>query len=52
MPLDRYAEYLPERPMAGYGLTQPDPQWPNGAKIAVSFVRIASVNKVFKGSHY
>ncbi|KAG7095825.1 hypothetical protein E1B28_006520 [Marasmius oreades] len=34
----RYSEYLPERPMVGYGMNQPDPQWPNGAKIAISFV--------------
>ncbi|KAF9022239.1 hypothetical protein BDZ89DRAFT_211303 [Hymenopellis radicata] len=36
--LDRHAEYLPDRPMVGYGMEQPDPQWPNGAKIAISFV--------------
>ncbi|KAF8916582.1 hypothetical protein CPB85DRAFT_1216294 [Mucidula mucida] len=24
--------------MVGYGMEQPDPQWPNGAKIAISFV--------------
>ncbi|EEB91959.1 hypothetical protein MPER_09605, partial [Moniliophthora perniciosa FA553] len=23
--------------MVGYGMDQPDPQWPNGAKIAISF---------------
>ncbi len=37
-PLNRYAEYLPERPIIGYGMDQPDPQWPDGAKIAISFV--------------
>lgn len=27
-----------ERDLAGYGAVTPDPQWPNGAKIAVQFV--------------
>jgi hypothetical protein len=31
------AEFL-EREFIGYGLQQPDPQWPGGAKVAVSFV--------------
>ena len=31
-------QLLPEREFIGYGLNKPDPKWPNGAKIAVSFI--------------
>ncbi|THV02633.1 hypothetical protein K435DRAFT_652894 [Dendrothele bispora CBS 962.96] len=30
--------------MIGYGMNQPDPQWPGGAKIAVSFVSLDVIN--------
>lgn len=33
-----YEEEFIEREFIGYGLKQPDPQWPGGAKICVSFV--------------
>jgi len=33
-----YTEYTHERPLYGYELNPPNPQWPNGAKIAVTFV--------------
>ncbi|CAD6569443.1 MAG: hypothetical protein CYPHOPRED_003377 [Cyphobasidiales sp. Tagirdzhanova-0007] len=34
----KYPQLLPEREFIGYGLNKPDPKWPNGAKIAVSFI--------------
>lgn len=30
--------YIPPRDFIGYGLSAPTTPWPNGAKIAVSFV--------------
>ncbi|WVW79353.1 hypothetical protein I302_101321 [Kwoniella bestiolae CBS 10118] len=35
---DRYTEEWLEREFVGYGFDQPDPQWPGGGKICVSFV--------------
>ncbi|GAA5828301.1 hypothetical protein JCM11251_006185 [Rhodosporidiobolus azoricus] len=38
-PGDKYPDFLPlEREFIGFGLETPDPQWPKGAKICVSFV--------------
>ncbi|GAA6000181.1 uncharacterized protein JCM10292_004023 [Rhodotorula paludigena] len=39
-PGDKYPDVLPgiDREFIGYGLNKPDPQWPGGAKVAVSFV--------------
>jgi hypothetical protein len=33
-----YEEFTHERPLFGYELSPPNPQWPNNAKIAVTFV--------------
>ncbi|RSH94231.1 hypothetical protein EHS25_004034 [Saitozyma podzolica] len=38
MVADKYQEQWLEREFVGYGFNQPDPKWPGGAKIAVSFV--------------
>lgn len=35
---DKYTETWPEREFIGYGYNQPDPKWPGGAKVCVSFV--------------
>nr|XP_018999203.1 uncharacterized protein I203_08239 [Kwoniella mangroviensis CBS 8507]OCF62664.1 hypothetical protein I203_08239 [Kwoniella mangroviensis CBS 8507] len=35
---DRYTEDWLEREFVGYGFDQPDPKWPGGGKICVSFV--------------
>ena len=35
---DAGSKYDFPRDLIGYGRHPPDPQWPNGAKIAVSFV--------------
>lgn len=32
------SEWQPGRDFVGYGATPPDPQWPNGARLAVNFV--------------
>ncbi|KAK4694620.1 allantoinase, partial [Phenoliferia sp. Uapishka_3] len=37
-PADKYAGAVLEREFIGYGMDSPDPQWPGGANIAVSFV--------------
>lgn len=31
-------DFIHDREFIGYGMNPPDPQWPHGAKIAVSFV--------------
>jgi hypothetical protein len=33
-----YEEFVHERPLFGYELSPPNPQWPNDAKVAVTFV--------------
>ncbi|ORY24446.1 hypothetical protein BCR39DRAFT_472288 [Naematelia encephala] len=33
-----FTEYTHERPLFGYELSPPDPKWPGGAKLAVTFV--------------
>ncbi|KAK4693379.1 hypothetical protein P7C70_g8937, partial [Phenoliferia sp. Uapishka_3] len=37
-PFDRYAESMLEREFLGYGMDTPDPKWPGGANVAVSFI--------------
>jgi len=36
--MDKYTEAWPEREFVGYGMDMPDPQWPHGAKVCVSFI--------------
>jgi hypothetical protein len=36
--MSKYSEEWLEREFIGYGLEQPNPNWPGGAKICVSFV--------------
>jgi hypothetical protein len=33
-----YQEFVHERPLFGYELSPPNPQWPKDAKVAVTFV--------------
>jgi hypothetical protein len=33
-----YSDFTLEREFIGYGYDTPDPKWPNGAKVAVSFI--------------
>ncbi|EON99091.1 putative polysaccharide deacetylase family protein [Phaeoacremonium minimum UCRPA7] len=38
MSADKYTEEWLEREFVGYGMEQPNPEWPGGAKVCVSFV--------------
>ncbi|RSH94251.1 hypothetical protein EHS25_004054 [Saitozyma podzolica] len=38
MTVDKYPEFILEREFIGYGYSQPNPQWPGGAKICVNFL--------------
>lgn len=38
MAVDKYTEEWLEREFIGYGMEQPNPEWPGGAKVCVSFV--------------
>ncbi|KAH8883383.1 glycoside hydrolase/deacetylase [Thozetella sp. PMI_491] len=38
MSVDKYTEEWLEREFVGYGMEPPNPEWPNGAKVCVSFV--------------
>jgi hypothetical protein len=49
MVADKYQEQWLEREFVGYGFNQPDPQWPGGAKIAVSFVMQFNMGAVGAG---
>lgn len=38
MTVDKYSEEWLEREFVGYGMDMPNPEWPGGAKVCVSFV--------------
>jgi hypothetical protein len=38
MAIEKYAEEWLEREFVGYGMDQPNPEWPGGAKVCVSFL--------------